>query len=301
MIRLCVAPENKGMKLSEYVVASLPELARANLRKMIKKGDIKLNGGLLRKDMEVDEDDVVEVYLPVEFERAPAMDICYEDDNIIVLNKQPGMAVTGGAGQSAPDLMSMVINYMKKKGEYFEDSGYIPFPCHKLDIYTGGLVLFAKNGDMFEVIREAQRQRRIKRIFQAIVKGRPEEDRGEFQHFFLQEGETKYHISEKKMRDSAPIYTKYRVLKANGTCSLLELEPVTQIYNQERAHLEAAGYPVLGDNVFGIARLNKKLGIRYQALWATEIRFATGVNNLLEYLNGKKVVAGDIGFPMVNL
>ncbi|MDL2236744.1 RluA family pseudouridine synthase [Christensenellaceae bacterium OttesenSCG-928-K19] len=300
MIRLSVLPAQQDMAMTEFIAEALPELKNTNLKKMLRKGDVKLNGSVVKKDGALAAGDVVEVYMPIELDRAPSMEICYEDENIIVLNKQPGMLVTAGKGDDAPDLMSMVINYMKDKGEYFEDSGYIPFPCHKLDVYTGGLTLFAKNGDMFEQLREAKNQRRIKHVFQAIVKGSPEGEKGEFKHFYVKDSETKYHISDRQARGSVPIYTTYKVLRSNGEYSLLQVEPVTQIYNQERAHLEAAGYPILGDNVYGVPRLNKKLGIRYQALWATEIRFATGVNNVLEYLNGTKVMTDEIGFPLVN-
>lgn len=64
--------------------------------------------------------------------------------------------------------------------------------------------------------------------------------------------------------------------------------------------MEAAGFPILGDNLYGDMKANKKLGIKYQALWATTISFDTGVNNMLEYLNGKMIQTEDIDFPLVN-
>ncbi len=302
MIKLEVTPEQEGLRTTECVAAALPELARCNLKKMLRNGDIKLNGYRVKKDFEVADGDLIEVYMPVEFERAPLLDVCYEDKNLIILNKQPGTPVTGAPTDGGtPDLMSMVINYMRDKHEYFEESGCIPFPCFKLDLFTGGLVMFAKNGELFEVLREAFRQRRVKRIFQAIVKGRPECDRGEFQHFYVKDGEEKYRVANANIRGAVPIYTRYRVLRTNGQYSLLEVEPVTGYLNQERAHLEAAGYPILGDNVYGDARLNRKMGIRYQALWATEIEFMTGINNVLEYLNRKRVRTDDINFPLVSI
>ena len=116
----------------------------------------------------------------------------------------------------------------------------------------------------------------------------------------MKDGDDKYRVSAKKMRGSVPIYTRYRVLESNGIFSVVEIEPVTQYLNQERAHMEAAGYPILGDRLYGDARANKKLGIKYQALWANRIRFNTGVNNMLEYLNGKTIETEDIDFPLVN-
>ncbi len=299
MIRLEISAGQRGHSVTQCVAEMLPELKQYNLKKMIKKGDIKLNGGLIKKDYEVDGGDVIEVYLPMEYENVPVLDVCYEDKNILLVNKQPGMAVAGAKGE--PDVMTMVINYMKDRGEYFEDTGSIPFPCYKLDIYTGGLVLFAKNGDFFEILREAFHQRRIKRLFKAIVKGCPKEKQGEFQHFYAKDGEDKYRVADGKIRGAVPIYTRYRVLRSNGKFSLVEIEPVTQYMNQERAHMEAAGYPILGDNTYGDVRLNKKMGIRYQALWADVVEFNTGTNNMLEYLNGRVVYTDDINFPLVNM
>ena len=299
MIKLEITQEHQGLRITQCVSEFLPELQSLNLKKMIKAGDIKLNGCLIKKDFEVEPGDIIEVYVPIEFQRFPLLDIVYEDKNLIVLNKQPGTVVVGRVDRNTPELMSMVINYMRDAGEYSEESGCIPFACFKLDVYTGGLVLFAKNAEYFEALREAVRQRRLARTFRAIVKGCPEYERGEFQHFYVKDGDDKYRVSAKKMRGSVPIYTRYRVLESNGIFSVVEIEPVTQYLNQERAHMEAAGYPILGDRLYGDARANKKLGIKYQALWANRIRFNTGVNNMLEYLNGKTIETEDIDFPLV--
>ncbi|MEG0357203.1 MAG: RluA family pseudouridine synthase [Christensenellaceae bacterium] len=301
MIKLEITQESDGYKVTQCVAAYLPELQSLNLKKMMRSGDIKLNGYRIKKDFAVEDGDVIEVYMPVEYERSATLDIVYEDKNLIILNKQPGTVVAGNVDENTPELMSMVINYLKGKQEYSEKSGCIPFACFKLDIFTGGLVMFAKNGDIFEFVREAIAQRRIKRTFEAIIKGRPDYDRGEFQHFYVKDSDEKYRVSNTKIRGAVPIYTKYNVLKSNDIYSFVEIEPVTQYVNQERAHMEAAGFPILGDAIYGEPKLNKKLGIKYQALWATKIEFTTGVNNVLEYLNGKQVRTRDVNFPIVNL
>lgn len=302
MIRLEIAQEQEGFRITECVAESVPELAAANLKKMIRSGDIKLNGSRIKKDFAVQGGDIIEIYVPLEYERQPVLDIAYEDENLIILNKQPGTVVAAGAGmpKETPELISMVINYMQDNAEYSEELGMIPFPCFKLDIYTGGLVMFAKNGDYFEAIREATRQRRIARTFRAVVKGCPKYGEGEFQHFYVKENDEKYRVTKNNARGAVPIYTRYHILKSNGAFSFLEIEPVTQYMNQERAHMEAAGYPILGDNIYGDPKLNKKMGVKYQALWATGIRFSTGVNNMLEYLNGLTVETKDVQFPVIN-
>ena len=160
--------------------------------------------------------------------------------------------------------------------------------------------MFAKNAEYFEAIREAVRQRRLRRIFRAIVKGCPEYERGDLRHFYVKDNKDQYRVSTHKMNGAVPIYTRYSVVESNGIFSIVDIEPVTQYLNQERAHMEAAGYPILGDQVYGDGKVNKKLGIKYQALWATKICFDTGVNNMLEYLNGQMIETEDVNFPLVN-
>lgn len=279
---------------------ALPELAGYNLRRMLKAGDIRLNGARIRKDFETAVGDIIEVYMPEELRGEPEFDICYEDRNIIILNKAPGVVIRDETGKSSSDLYSMVKQYMLDENEYIEELGCIPFALDNFDEYTGGLTVFAKNAEAFDYLRVAARQRRVRRVFQAIVAGRPKQDVGEFQHFYQRDSHRE-RVSDERMQGAIPIYTKYRVLQSSGTYSLLEVQPVTGIANQERMHLHAAGYPVLGDPVYGDAKINKKTGIRYQALWSTEIDFATGVNNMLEYLNGRCVRTQDVRFPLVNL
>lgn len=189
---------------------------------------------------------------------------------------------------------------MEEADEYIEELGCIPFALDRLDTYTGGLMLAAKNSDAYDCLREATRQRRVRHIYQAIVLGRPESDAGDFQHFYLREGQ-KTRVLKVKPQGAAPMFTRYRVLRSNGEYTLLELEPVTDITDQVRIQLEASGFPIIGDQEYGDPRENKRLGVRYQALWSTEIAFATGARNMLEYLNGKCVRAHDVMFPLVNI
>lgn len=298
MVRLDVTSEMEGMATTQAVLHYYPRLSSYNLKKMLRQGDIRLNGARIKKDFETAEGDIIEIYLPDELKEIPQLRISYEDRNIIVINKQPGLPVN--EPEADRTVLSLIRDHMEDSDEYIEELGCIPFALDLLDTYTGGLTLVAKNSDSFDYLREAGRQRRIRHIYQAIVNGCPEADVGEFQHFLLRDGQ-KMRVLKTKPQGAVPMFTRYRVLRSNGEYTLLELEPVTEVVDQVRIQLEAAGYPVVGDPVYGDLRENKRMGIRYQALWSTEIAFATGVNNLLEYLNGKCVRTDDILFPLVNI
>lgn len=298
MTRLDITAALQGMRTTEAVLEAFPRLASYNVRKMLKRGDIRLNGVRIRKDFETAAGDIVEIYLPPEIQETPRLEICYEDRNVIVINKMPGIPVRDPEG--GPDLVSMIREHMESRDEYIEELGCIPVPLDLLDEYTGGLTLVAKNADAYDTLREAARQRGIRHIYQAIVRGEPPEETGELQHFYLREG-PKEHVLSTRPPGAVAIYTRYHLLRTNGEFSLLELEPVTGVRDQVRIHLLAVGYPVVGDPVYGDARLNRRMGLRYQALWSTELAFATGANSFLEYLNGQWVRTDDIRFPLVNV
>ncbi|MBD5559548.1 MAG: RluA family pseudouridine synthase [Clostridia bacterium] len=298
MTRLEITKDLEGMRTTEAVVRAFPGLAAYNLKKMLRQGDIRLNGVRIRKDFETAAGDIVEIYLPDAIRETPRLEICYEDRNIIVINKMPGIPVRDADGRE--DLCSMVRMHMENKDEYIEELGCIPVPLDVLDEYTGGLTLVAKNSDAYDSLHEAGRQRRIRHVYQAIVRGEPPRESGEFQHFYLREGQRE-HVLTNRPPGAVPMYTRYHLLTTSGEFSLLELEPVTGLRDQVRIHLLAVGYPVVGDPVYGDLRLNRRLGLRYQALWSTEMAFSTGSNNILEYLNGQWVRTDDIHFPLVNI
>lgn len=298
MVRLEITADLARISTTQAIVKALPQLAEQNMKKMLRNGDVRLNGTLIKKDYELAEGDVIEVYLPDHMRGRPQLDICYEDRNILVAQKKPGVTVqSAGSGK---DLLSLVRNYMLSEGEYLEEAGYVPLAVENLDVNTGGLTMFAKNAETYDFLWSARRERRIRHVFQALVHGTPAYDAGELQHFYAGDAHRE-RVSKDRLPGGVPIYTRYRVLKSSGPYSLLEIEPVTAVPNQERIHLLAAGYPIVGDPVYGDPKLNKKTGVRYQALWSTEIGFVTGTSNHLGYLNGRSIRTDDIVFPLVSL
>lgn len=298
MTRLDITPQLEGLSTTAAVLKAFPRLAPYNLKKMLRQGDIRLNGMRIKKDFETAAGDIVEIYLPPEIRETPRLEVCYEDRNLIVVNKTQDVPVRNDEGR--PNLLGMVRDHMIGQQEYMEELGAVPFALDMLDEHTGGLTMVAKNADAYDCLFEAGRQRRIRHLYQAIISGCPEKDAGEFEHFYLRDGQRE-HVLPNRPQGAVPMYTRYHVLRSNGEYSLLELEPVTNLYNQVRIHLAAVGLPVVGDPVYGDPRLNKRMGLRYQALWSTEISFSMGSANFLEYLNGQRVRTDDIRFPLVNL
>jgi RluA family pseudouridine synthase len=244
----------------------------------------------------------VEVYLPPGAEPDPALDIAYEDANIMVINKQPGISVVEDKDDGKPTLQTLAVKYMQEKNLYFKETGNVPLACHRLDHNTGGLTVFSKSAEYFELITQAFAQRRISKFYKTIVVGKPPKDADELHgHLVKNASASKVRITDRLTKTALPIVTRYRLLKTNGDLSLLEVELVTGRTHQIRAHLASIGIPVLGDDKYGDRRANKRYGVRYQALWAVRLKFFTGRGNLLSYLDGKAIETDKINFPYVDI
>jgi RluA family pseudouridine synthase len=302
MVRLEIPAGQDGKSLLSCVTQMLPGLKTGDVKKILKKGDVKVNGVRTKIDAAVSQGDVVEVYLPLKIAPYPKLDIVYEDPNLLVVNKQPGMSVVEDRDDGKPTLFSLVLKYMIENNLYFKETGDVPFACHRLDHNTGGLTMFAKNAAYFDLITQALSQRRIAKFYRTIVVGRPQKDEDEL-HGYLEKdsGAARVRVISRHTKSALPIVTRYKVIKSSGDLSLLEVELVTGRTHQIRAHLASIGTPVLGDDKYGDRRANKRSGARYQALWATRLQFFTGPNNLLSYLDGMVIETDKINFPYVNL
>ena len=300
MIKLNVPQGQNGEKLSKCVGDMLPNLQQSDLKKMFKKGDIKVNGKRFKKDAAICEGDMLEVYLPPEAHPYPTLEIAFEDNNIIIVNKKPGISVVNDKNDGKPTLEDLLKTYMEEKGEYAPECGCMPHACHRLDHNTGGLTIFAKNNEIYDPLIEAIRQRRIVKFYKTIAVGEMPKEKDELRGFLYKDPRaSKVKIVNGNVRGSLPIVTRYSVEKTNGKLSWLNVELVTGRTHQIRAHLASIGNPILGDDKYGSRSANKKYGVRYQALWATKIVFYTGANNVLAYLDKKEVETNNIEFPYI--
>jgi RluA family pseudouridine synthase len=302
MIKLEIHSGQDGKNLLSCVTELMPGIRPGDAKKILKRGDIKINGVRTKKDEPVHAGDILEAYIPDSMAPYPKLDIAYEDENLIIVNKEPGISVVEDRDDGKPTLLSLVVKYMMDKNIYIKEAGNVPFACHRLDHFTGGLTIFTKNGEYLDYITQAFAQRRISKFYRAIVVGAPPKPSDELNHFLEKDaGAARVRITSKPSRTALPVVTRYTTLKTNGELSLLEIELVTGRTHQIRAHLASIGIPVLGDDKYGNRKANKKYGVRYQALWSTKLKFNTGRNNPLSYVDGLVVETDKIGFPYVEL
>ena len=290
-----------GASIVTYVMRHTKYSDRKQTVKFIAKGNVKINGIKADASSVVSGGDIVEIY-DGDYSAAENFETVFEDKNYIVVNKKIGIETSSFGAHEDKDLTDAVNAYLGEKDEYIEASGNIAYPCNRIEKYAGGLVLFAKNGEMFDLMIEAVRQRRVKFEYTAIVCGRIEPGTEFTLQNYISENEGKPYIKiyDRQSSGARPAVTNVKGILTNGEVSLVRCRPVTLLRHQIRGQLSVKGYPILGDQEYGNKKLNSRYTAKHQASWCSAIAFRTGSNNALSYLDGENAKTDHMMFPYVD-
>ena len=273
-------------KLNKVLLEELPSLNYPTFCKLLRKKDIKVNGKRTNKDILIYENDRIEVYLPKELEEVKIdLDIVYEDDNILVINKPANIEVTGNHS------LTEIIN------KQYTNCEFKPKPCHRIDRNTTGLVMFAKNEQALEILLEKFKEHEIEKHYLALVYGIPNKKEGRLEAYLFKDNKkSQVYISDTFKKGYQKIITKYTVLeKRKDNTALLDVEIETGRTHQIRAHLAYIGYPIIGDGKYGKNEINKQFGKKYQMLCSYKLKFNfRSESGILTYLNGKEIILGTV-------
>lgn len=275
---LVVPDDGSGMRLDAFLATRGGlgglGLSRARVAGLIKEGAVLLNGGKCKPASKVKAGDVVSLVIPpVEEPRVSPepipVKIVYEDGDVLVVNKPRGMVTHPGAGVSSGTLVNALLFHA---GGLSGIGGVIrPGIVHRLDKNTSGLLVVAKNDEAHRALASQLKTREMKRIYLALVHGEPKEER-----FTVDAPIGRHPVHRKKMavvrEGGKRAVSHFEVLRRYGGYSLLECSLETGRTHQIRVHLSHAGYPVVGDDVYG-RRKEELPGAPRHALHAAEIRF----------------------------
>jgi len=312
MKEFTIGKNDAGQRLDRWLGKTLPLLPAPLAQKYIRLKRVKLNGKGAKRDTRLKLGDVLQLYINDEFfetpnrENAflsvfkPQLDIVYEDENLILLNKRPGMVVHPDENERTNTLLTHLQAYLYQKKEwspYWENS-FAPALCNRIDRNTGGIVIAAKNAETLRIMNQKIKDRELEKYYLAIIHGSISPAKGRLEGFLVKdEDKAQVKVYHKPVPDGKTAVTLYRTLTSKGGLSLMECELITGRTHQIRAQFADAGHPLLGDGKYGKEKDNKRFGRSYQALYSYKLafRFTTDAG-ILEPLNGKVWQVEDVDF-----
>lgn len=299
-----VNKNDAGQRLDKFMSKAAKNLPKSLLYKAIRTKKIKVNRKRAEIDQILTEGDTVTCFLPPQFlddaysadlfyTLTPSLTVAYEDDNIIICDKRPGMLCHPDDEGDNNTLIEHIKAYLYRKGEYSPDkeNSFVPSLCNRIDRNTGGLVIAAKNAAALRDMNEIIRSRSVSKYYLCAVHGVPSPAEATLTAYLYKDTKNNtVTVYDKPKQGRVKIVTGYKVLSVKDGDALLEVRLYTGKTHQIRSHLSYIGHPLLGDGKYGVNRDDKKAGYKYQALYSYKLVFDKAIDSL-SYLKGQTVTA----------
>ena len=312
MREFTIGKNDAGQRLDRFVAKNLPLLPPALLQKYIRLKRIKVNGKGSKRDQRLAVGDVLQLYINDEFFDKPSeenmfltllqprLTIVYEDENLLLANKRPGLVVHADETEKVNTLINHIQAYLYQKREWNPkwENAFAPALCNRIDRNTGGIVIAAKNAETLRIINEKIKNHELEKSYLCVTVGHPRPAEGRIEGFLLKD-EAKKQVSfyHKPVPGGKTAVTLYKTLESRGPLSLVECRLLTGRTHQIRVSMAEIGCPLLGDGKYGQGAVNKQYHETRQALYSYKLSFAfTTDAGALEYLRGKEFRVDSVPF-----
>jgi len=310
MKEFTISKNDSEQRLDRFVGKVVPSLPSSLAQKHIRLKNIKVNNKGSKRDYRLSTGDTVQMYISDKFLEAahvkraspgisgvtPDLDIIYEDENILLINKPTGILCYDTRNIVKNTLINKIQAYISQKDKWQPkgENTFSPALCNRIDRNTSGIVIAAKNAEALRIINEKLKNKEIDKYYLAVVHGIPEPDKGLLSGYITKDGKRNIaKVSKTELPGSKYAETGYQTLKVSDNNSkppitLLECQLITGRTHQIRAQLADIGHPLLGDIKYGGTKINEPYNETHQALCSYKIIFAFKTDaGLLNYLNGK--------------
>ena len=311
MKEITVLKNDGGQRLDKFLLKAMPKMPPSLVYKSLRKGRVRVNGKKTTLgNLKISEGDVLSLYINDEFFEndtdlgflnAPdKLDVVYEDENILLVNKKAGLAVHDFDGAGYDTLINRIIHYLHKKGEFSPESenSFVPALCNRIDRNTCGMVIAAKNAAALREMNELIKNHGVEKKYLCICRGAMAKPSGKLTLYLKKNADSNtVTVSERPLPEHKTAITLYETVKKSSGLSLLKVTLKTGRTHQIRASLAHVGCPIIGDGKYGKSyKEDSALGFPYQALCSYYLKFNSAECETLSYLNGREFEISDIWF-----
>jgi len=287
-MKIDIGPNEAGQRIDKFMRKWMKDVPLSAIYKSIRKGGVKVNGKKVKEQYFLAEGDVLETRdISTEDKKEKGekfqhvssdIKITFEDENILLVEKWPGVLVHADKAKGEPTLTDHVLSYLHEKGDYTPEKEitFTPAPCNRLDRNTSGIVVYGKNYESLKFLNEMIRERKIEKYYVALVKGRIKD--GTYEAYISKDQDNNIsQVYDSPKKNTKKIAMNVKSLQSCGTFSFVELDLITGRSHQLRAHLSHLGNPIVGDLKYGDKKINSfffnRYELAYQFLYAYKLVF----------------------------
>lgn len=294
MKEIIIGAQEEGQRLDKFLGKYLEKAGKSFLYKMMRKKNITINDKKAEGNEKLIQGDKIKLWLSddtiekfskkidisyqIDGAETTALDILYEDENVLIINKPAGM-LSQKAKPEDVSLVEYIISYLIKNNKLDKEQlkGFRPGICNRLDRNTSGIIVAGKTLQGLQEMGGLLKERKLSKYYFCIVKGAIKENKKIEGYLYKNHNHNKVTIHTEPIEGAEYIKTQYEPLKSNENYTLLKVKLITGRSHQIRAHLQSIGHPIIGDGKYGDVLVNKyfrkEYKLKHQLLHAGQIIF----------------------------